>query len=174
VYEIIDCDWIGSSDPQDETAISRRDDWLRWTILGYREQAQLGNPPYGERAVVLKSEKHLIGMCGLVPSFGPFGRILDGQDHDSHSPEIGLFYCMDSNFQRQGFATEAAQALIDFAFEKMKARRIVATTEQNNAASIRILKKLEFGIHVNSEAGWPEIVGCRNRNESQHCGISPS
>jgi hypothetical protein len=92
IFEIIDCDWIGNADPHDEAGKSKRDDWLRWTILGYEQQAQLGNPPYGDRAVVLKSEDRLIGLCGLVPSFGPFARIIDGDNDDSNSPEVGLFY----------------------------------------------------------------------------------
>lgn len=42
----------------------------------------------------------------------------------------------------KGFATEMAQALICFARDTSKLRRIVATTQAENKSSIRILEKL--------------------------------
>src|SRR5438046_2921294 len=35
--------------------------WLRWTVLGYEQLSRLHQPPYGERAVVLRSTGVLIG-----------------------------------------------------------------------------------------------------------------
>lgn len=163
VFELIDCDAFGNADPHDDIAKSRRDDWLRWTILGYKQQTQLGKPPYGERAVITTSDDRLVGLCGLVPSFGPFVRLLDGDDKDDNSPEIGLFYAVSSRYRRNGFATEAAAALIDFTFENLRPTRIVATTEFDNAASIGVMQRLGMTIHENSD-GAPQIVGCLVRN----------
>ncbi|QDV18398.1 Acetyltransferase (GNAT) family protein [Gimesia panareensis] len=162
-FEIIDRDWIGSAVSDDPIAMSKRKDWLNWTVLGYQQQSQLGNPPYGDRAIFLKSEKQLIGLCGLVPSFAPFGRIIDGCGDGFHSPEVGLFYCIDSRYRQQGYASEAARALIEFAFNEMQVRRMVATTEQDNQASMAVMQRLGFVLHFNSEPGWPEVVGCLSR-----------
>ncbi|MEH2141592.1 MAG: GNAT family N-acetyltransferase [Nostoc sp.] len=44
--------------------------------------------------------------------------------------------------RQQGFAFEAAEALVDFAFTRRELKRIIAQSPDNHAASIRILKKL--------------------------------
>jgi len=46
---------------------------LAWRVAGYRELGALLQPPYGERAVALRAGGTLVGLCGLVPAFGPFG-----------------------------------------------------------------------------------------------------
>lgn len=68
--------------------------WLQWGTLNHRVLASLDQPPYGERAVTLKSTGEVAGLCGLVPSFGPFGRVLEGGASSAtlNTPEIGLFY----------------------------------------------------------------------------------
>lgn len=160
-YRIIDCDCFGSRSPDDGEAQRRRQEWLEWNILGYEQQARLGHPPYGERAVMLKSGA-LVGVCGLVPSFGPFRRLLDGDEGCTlNSPEVGLFYAIASAHRRQGLAREAAAALVRFAFETLQARRIVATTERTNAASLAVMRRLGMTIYTNTGAGGFEVVGCR-------------
>ena len=44
--------------------------------------------------------------------------------------------------RQQGFAFEAAEALVDFAFTRRELKRIIAQSPDNHAASIRILEKL--------------------------------
>src|SRR5262245_42098087 len=53
-------------------SLAEREHWLRWTVMNYIELANLYQPPYGERAVVLKSTSELVGAVGVVQSFGPF------------------------------------------------------------------------------------------------------
>ena len=99
---------------------------MQWTVLGYDELARLYQPPYGDRAVVLKSTQQVIGACGFVPSLGPFGYLPSlraaSQDAFAHlySPEFGLYYALSPAYQRQGYATEAAQALINYAFTRSR------------------------------------------------------
>jgi [ribosomal protein S5]-alanine N-acetyltransferase len=163
LYRIIDCDCFGSRSPDDEAAKRRRKEWLEWNRLGYEQQARLGHPPYGDRAVTLKSNGRLIGVCGFVPSFGPFRRLLDGDECCTlNSPELGLFYAVAGEHRRQGFATEAAAALMQFAFSTLRVGRIVATTERENEASLGVMRRLRMTVHTNTEPGWPEIVGCRD------------
>ncbi|MEH2277125.1 MAG: GNAT family N-acetyltransferase [Nostoc sp.] len=54
--------------------------------------------------------------------------------------EIG--YEVLSAYHQKGFAIEAAEALIYFAFTLRELKRIIAQSSDNHGASIRILKKL--------------------------------
>ena len=56
--------------------------------------------------------------------------------------EIG--YSIIPQFQRRGYATEAAQALVDWAFGHYDVARVVADTLPDSAASQALLGKLGF------------------------------
>jgi RimJ/RimL family protein N-acetyltransferase len=67
--------------------------------------------------------------------------------------EIG--FTIAREHQRQGYATEAAAALIHHLFTEVGATTIVATTDRRNSASKRVLAALEFEpISVRS---WTEV-----------------
>lgn len=54
--------------------------------------------------------------------------------------EIGFVF--DPRHQGKGFATEAAGALIDWAFTSAGIHRVIGRTESRNSASARVLEKL--------------------------------
>ena len=54
--------------------------------------------------------------------------------------EIGFVF--DPRHQGKGFATEAARALVDWAFREAGMHRVIGRTEARNAASARVLEKL--------------------------------
>ncbi len=56
-----------------------------------------------------------------------------------HTAEIG--YSVLPAFQRHGYASEAARALVAWGFTQPGIRRIVANCRADNAASIRVLQK---------------------------------
>jgi RimJ/RimL family protein N-acetyltransferase len=56
--------------------------------------------------------------------------------------EIGFSF--DPAFQKQGFAFEALQALLEFAFGTLQLHRVHATTDPRNVNSMRLLEKLNF------------------------------
>ena len=58
----------------DAKALAQRERWLQWTVLAYEQLARLHQPPYGERAIVLKATDELIGAVGYVPCLNQFGR----------------------------------------------------------------------------------------------------
>jgi hypothetical protein len=76
VHRVLDVE-LADADVGTEGAMTReqRERWLRWTTLGYDELAQLHQPPYGERAVVLKGMDELIGAIGYVPCLDAFGQL---------------------------------------------------------------------------------------------------
>jgi [ribosomal protein S5]-alanine N-acetyltransferase len=137
VHEILDRDlWP----PGRSTAERAR--WLTWTILDYEQRRLAHQPPYGDYAIVLRRRNQLVGLVGLVPSMMPFA-LLDQyqrkspeQAHSFNLPEVGLFWGVSSRHQRQGLATEAGAAMVAFGFKDWELRRMVATTEHDNTASI--------------------------------------
>ena len=63
--------------------------------------------------------------------------------------------------QGRGYATEAARALISYAFDELDLRRIVATTEHENLRSVAVMRRLGMTIERNPEAEphWFQTVG---------------
>ena len=53
VHRLLDVD-AGSVSPVQPASLREREAWLRWTVLNYTQLAALYQPPYGDRAVVLK------------------------------------------------------------------------------------------------------------------------
>jgi [ribosomal protein S5]-alanine N-acetyltransferase len=62
----------------------------------------------------------------------------------SEGQELELGYEVLKAYRNQGYATEAVQALIDFAFTQLEAKKIIAHTPEDNVASIQIMEKLEM------------------------------
>lgn len=89
-------------------------------------------------ATVLKAKNAYIGRCGLVPHFNP--------DQKPISGEAALGYYIAPQYWHQGFATEAARAFIRFGFNELALKRIVATVEKGNDASMHVLEKLGFSL----------------------------
>jgi ribosomal-protein-alanine N-acetyltransferase len=55
-----------------------------------------------------------------------------------------LGYCLDDAAWGYGYATEAARALLQWAFDALDLNRVQAETDTRNAASARVLEKLGF------------------------------
>jgi RimJ/RimL family protein N-acetyltransferase len=57
---------------------------------------------------------------------------------------VEIAYGIDDAFQGQGYATEAAAALVDFAFADQRVRLVCAHTMRDAVASPRVLQKCGF------------------------------
>jgi RimJ/RimL family protein N-acetyltransferase len=131
--------------------------WLEWTILGYQEQERLHQPPYGDRGVVLRATGEVNGLVGLVPCLMPFGLLpfygetCSTNRHPYNVAEMGLFWTVAAAHRRMGYAVEAATALIGVAFTQWHVRRIVATTEFTNTASIGVMRRLGMRVDRNPQ-----------------------
>ena len=99
---------------------------------------------YGLRAVVLRESRQLIGICGFHPdswsarwkaAFWPklFNDTVTVGTHASM--ELGLGYSLAHSARRQGYATEAVEALLAHAFQTLQIGRVFAATERGNDAS---------------------------------------
>ncbi len=152
-----------AQDPQQ--ALDERRSYAHWSALSQEWFAKLHQPPYGERAVLLRASGALIGAVGLVPCLDRFEQIASlragPNDRGFSTTEVGLFWAIDPAHQRQGYAAEAARALIDHAFGALNISRIVATTEHDNMASQGVMRKLGMRIERNPlpSPSWLQVVG---------------
>ena len=146
---------------ESQSAQSAIESWLRWTIDSYRELANLSQPPYADYAVELKDSGDYIGAAGIVPTVVCWGALQGEASDDLLSPEVGLFWGIMPDYRRRGYASEAAQALVDFLFDSLNLRQVVAMTGHDNIASQKTMKKLGMTLHTNprSEPAWCQVVG---------------
>jgi RimJ/RimL family protein N-acetyltransferase len=79
-------------------------------------------------AVILKSSGRMIGHMVFHPWHAP------------RTHEIGWVFGQES--QGRGYATEAARALLAYAFGPLRAHRVIATCQPQNPASWRVMEKL--------------------------------
>lgn len=63
-------------------------------------------------------------------------------DSKNHFAEIE--YCIGSEFQRKGYATEATKAVIKFGFTSMNLHKVQICTKTINAPSKRVIEKCGF------------------------------
>lgn len=82
-------------------------------------------------AVAPAGDRTLIGWCSLS-RWSP----------DHRSAAIG--YCFAEQAWGRGYATEAAHALLGWAFDTLDLNRVQAETDTRNLASARVLEKLGF------------------------------
>ena len=59
-----------------------------------------------------------------------------------HEPGVQLFYIILPGYQNRGHATEAVTGLIDYSFNELDQKRIVAFIDTDNEASIAVAAKL--------------------------------
>ena len=98
-------------------------------ITACRQMAEEGT---GTRLAVDRvSDGAFIGWCSLT-RWNP----------DYRSASMG--YCLDDAAWGHGYATEAAGALLQWAFDTLDLNRVQAETDTRNAASARVLEKLGF------------------------------
>jgi len=168
VHQLLDVELNAADMGTDKMeSLAERAEWLQWAALNHSQLAKMYQPPYGDRAIVLQSTNKLIGACGYVPCLGFFDQIpgLASQskspDESNNSAEFGLFYAISPVYQRQGYAYEAAQALVDYAFQHLRLNRIIAETNYDNLGSMGVMRKLGMRIENNpyAEPPWLQVVG---------------
>lgn len=117
-------------------------DWLeaKWLIemrlIKMRENPAL--EPWLLRAVGLRETKTMIGFIGF--------HTLPGADYLNHyapgSVEFG--YTIFPDYRGKGYASEAAQALMDWANREHNVTRFVVSISPTNEPSLRLAKKFGF------------------------------
>ncbi|PAX52877.1 GNAT family N-acetyltransferase [Brunnivagina elsteri] len=111
------------------------DDWYETEVQDFlpkyismlkTDPSQLG---YGVWLMIRTDDSTLLGDLG-------FG----GKPQAVDTLEVG--YEVLTPYRNQGYATEAVEALVNFAFTQLEAERIIAHTPEDNIGSIRVVEKL--------------------------------
>jgi RimJ/RimL family protein N-acetyltransferase len=121
--------------------------WLQATIRGYEQLA------LGYLAVLRKTDAELIGRCGLmdlvVESAVSDRGIREGWFGDAEAPKGGsltfeceLGYTFDPAVWGQGFATEAARCVRDYARDVLQLSYAISAILPQNARSRRVAERL--------------------------------
>ncbi len=120
---------------------------LEWHMNGYPNRPELGL-----WATIHKETNRFIGRCGLLPW------TIDGQN------EVEIAYLISKAFWGQGLGTEAAQAILEYGFEKLNFSRLICLIDKENLASIMVAKKIGMSFEKEGmdEMG-PFLVYSRNK-----------
>ena len=134
--DFVERDWEAVLAYQQDPLYLRYNEWTSRTAEDVREfvqkfldhQKQIPRIRY-QFAVTLKSTGQLLGNCGVR--------------RDSPEAQEGdMGYELDPKFWGNGFATEAARAVMQFGFSHMDLQRISAWCVADNVGSARVLEKL--------------------------------
>lgn len=98
---------------------------LEWHMHGHPK-----NPDLGLWATIHKETGKFIGRCGLLPW------TIDGQD------EFEVAYTIAETHQGQGLGTEAAQAILNYGFEKLNLTRLICLIDSENIASQKVAERI--------------------------------
>jgi len=98
---------------------------LEWFMNGHPKFPELGL-----WATIYKETGQFIGRCGLLPW------TIDGQH------EVEVAFALSKAYWGQGLATEIAQALVDYGFERLQLSRLICLIDHDNKASIGVATKI--------------------------------
>lgn len=121
-----------------------------------------GAAAYVEESVALRDAGTKYVDAILGPLDQPIGMALL-KDVDREKGEAELGYWIGRPYWGQGYATEAAAAMVSYGFETLGLGTVLAVTLEANPGSVRILLKLGFverGRSTWSLPKWPEPKPC--------------
>lgn len=98
---------------------------LEWFMNGHPRFPELGL-----WAMIHKETGRFIGRSGLLPW------TVDGRE------EVEVAYLVDKAFWGQGLGTEAAQAILDYGFDKLGLSRLICMIVPGNLASVKVAGKI--------------------------------
>lgn len=88
---------------------------------------------YGLWLIVSKSDGRVIGRAGV-----------ESRESCEDYTQVELSYQVAVPFQRRGIATEVVGAIIDYTFNSLGKESIIARVDEENVASVKLMKKLGF------------------------------
>ena len=115
--------WLGGVRPAEDHRKIIRDRMMRW-------QSELG---FTFWAVERKADSGLLGFCGHKIADAA-GTAMEGEHENG--------WRLREDCWGRGYAREAAAASLDFAFERLGAKRVVAVTYQQNEPSWGLMLRL--------------------------------
>lgn len=107
--------------------------FIDWCLECYSSH---GMGPWG---LVDKNSGDLLGFCGMGP------------ETVAGIEEINLGYRLATKYWNRGFATEAVEAVLAYAFGHKLAASVVVIIEPEHLASVRVCEKAGFGHYTSLE-----------------------
>jgi RimJ/RimL family protein N-acetyltransferase len=98
---------------------------LEWHMHGHPK-----HPELGLWATVHKETGKFIGRCGLLPW------TIDGQY------DVEVAYTIAEEYWGQGLGSEAAQAILQYGFEKLNLSRLICLIDPDNTGSQKVAEKI--------------------------------
>ena len=104
-----------------------------------------------------KEDRRLMGLMSMGIHSARAGDFLSTEEERQYY-KVGFAYHLARSEWGQGYATEAARALVDWALSQRRVFRVWTVCDVDNAASVRVLEKLgmvregvlkRWGIHPN-------------------------
>lgn len=142
--------------------------WLASVMRNY-EELELG-----QLAVVRKQDGVVLGRCGLadlaVEARATVSGVPRGWYHREEAPadaeilsERELGYTFDRSSWGQGYASEAARCVFEYARDQLKLARVVSVIHPENARSLRLVERfglrradgIEVGSRLFDRFLWP-------------------
>jgi ribosomal-protein-alanine N-acetyltransferase len=137
-------------DPGFARSLEVRKEWLTYRIYELKMQG------VGALAVVRQTDQQLIGQCGLEVYLE---ELMQHEASPFSTWEVELFYHFGRAYWGQGYAVEAAHAVIAHAFRTLKLKRIVTRgVHRENLRSIRVLERVGMRIFPDTYA-QEEMMG---------------
>ena len=136
IFELLNTPkWIKYIGDRNIKTVENAKDYIKIKML-----PQLKRLGYSNYTLIRKSDNHKIGTCGLYDRDG-----LEGID-------IGFAFLPE--YERNGYAFESANKLMNAAFNEFEITKINAITVKDNISSQKLLEKL--GLKLNGTTKLPD------------------
>jgi RimJ/RimL family protein N-acetyltransferase len=133
--------------PREETA-----EWLAYRITEWQYSQ------FGRLAVVLKNSRAFLGLVGLEAYVNAFSRLPEEPDPRHNELEVELSFAFGKRHWGQGYALEASQAMVCYAFDTLKLRRLLGGATLENERSRKLQERLGYRVVRNAHPDWPGYV----------------
>ncbi|MCT1902910.1 GNAT family N-acetyltransferase [Oceanobacillus sojae] len=121
--------FIGNGETRDENGGNK---FLEWIYSTYESGENIGL-----RLLVRKEDNALIGHAGIVP------QTIDG------TMEMEIGYWISRKYWGKGYATEAAEALLDYGNNQLDTQRFISLIQPDNISSQNVARKI--GMELDKE-----------------------
>jgi [ribosomal protein S5]-alanine N-acetyltransferase len=123
----------------------------------YLAQQNLGQQ-FWRPSIYLRQSQRFIGYCLLMPRLCTPDELAFATGAERVSAHYSLIeaeigWALSERYRNQGYATEAARALVEYGFRTLRLPRIIALTELDNPASMRVMEKLGMQLHQQPDTG---------------------
>jgi RimJ/RimL family protein N-acetyltransferase len=112
-----------------------------------RFQAHFTKHGYGLFAMERKEDGEFVGFTGL-----------QNVEFDAHfTPAVEIAWRLDTEYWGKGYATEAAKAVLDYAFNTLKLKDVVTFTVHDNERMMHVFDKMGMTCDEDGDFDYPTL-----------------